>query len=221
MPVGLEVISGAGSLLVTSEFKNLAYADYFDVTISRNVMTGSLFQEFIQIDSNYLYAYRSLTPGAVVGLSVVRGRAMLASNRFQAVARVYRFRKDGVGARANFGLEVFTASGELAFSSATNYMKVMGYLPFTVLNNSTQTFTYHNRPAVVVGVLGFESYVTENPSIDAWRHHIKVKGFSFSGNSITPGTIQDMEEYWVSPPAAAEYGSNATNAIVIDSSLLP
>ena len=221
MPAGIEVIGAAGSLQVTSSFMNLAYADYFDVYVNTNIMSGLLFQEFINVDSAYLYAYRSLTAGAVVGLSVVQGRAMVASSRPATTVRIYRFRKDGTGPRSNMGLEVFKENGQLCFSSNVPYMKVQGYLPFSVLNNSSQTFNYPLRPAVVVGTLGFESYVTVNPAIGAYRHHVKVRGFSFSGNSVTVGMIADMEEYWDSPPVAAEYGSNATNAIVVDSSQLP
>ena len=221
MPAGIEVVSSLGSLQVTAAFMNLAYADYFDVYVNTNVMTGLLFQEFITVDPGYLYAYRSLTAGAVVGLSVVQNRAMVASSRPATTVRIYRFRKDGSGERSNSGLEVFKENGQLCFSSSTRYMKVQGYLPFSVLNTPNQSFGYSLRPAVLVGILGFESYVSFNPSLLSYRHHVKIRGFSFSGNSLTIGMIADMEEYWDSPPVVTEYGSNATNAIVIDSTLLP
>lgn len=221
MPVGLEVLSSVGSLQVTSNYKNLAFYDYFDITV---VSDGSpdLYVYQLAIDNTYIYAYRPLVTGVAVGFHLSSNRALVVApaNRSTPV-RIYRFRRDGSGPRANFGLEVFDSSGGLTFSSATNYLKVLGYMSFSRFGTLGDTATYSRRPAVIAGNMGCLATLSGTSGRWLWRQRFTTLTFN-TNNSITVSQLSSLEEFSdESSPGLLPYGANSTNAIVIDSSQLP
>lgn len=220
MEAGLSVVNTQGTLQVDSNFKNLAYYDYFDVTVSRNIMSA-FYQEFITIDPSFIHGYRCLTADTLAGVSTSGSQAMVVAGKLNTVVRIYRFRRDGSGNRLNFGLEVFNSSGALSFSSAINYMRVLGYFPFGSLTHGA-AYSYPKRPAIICGTLGFKSYLRPIVGMpESYRYFVKADAFKFNGNNLTFGQVADVEEYWDFYPSVAEYGSNGSNVIVIDSSQLP
>lgn len=221
MPVGLEVLSSVGSLQVTSNYKNLAFYDYLDVTV---VSDGSpdFYVYQLPVDNTYVYAYRPLTTGVAVGFHLSANRALIVApaNRNTPV-RIYRFRRDGSGARANFGLEVFDDSGNLTFSSAIQYLKVLGYMSFSRFGTVGDTAAYNRRPAIIAGNMGCLATLSGGSGRWLWRQRFTTLTFN-ADNSITVSQLSSLEEFWQdSSPGHLPYGTNSTNAIVIDSSQLP
>lgn len=223
MAAGVEVFSSAGSLQVTSNFRNMAYADYFDVVISQT--PGEfLNQKVFPNDPTYVYAFRTLTLNVPVAFATTNAQfTLIAPVGKTPTVRVYRFRRDGVGNRSNSGLEVFDAGGNLTFSSNVSYMKVQGYFTHTQWDGTGGQFSYPNKFAVVAGSMGYSSSLRLLPTLDAWRYTYRFTALDFkSDRSFVITQIADGDTFYQEQqPNVAEFGASNTNGIIIDATLLP
>ena len=223
MTAGIEVFSSAGSLQVTADFRNMAYADYFDVVLTQ-IHGQFLNQRIFPNDPAFVYAFRSLTLGVPVAFATTNAQfTLIAPIGTAPTVRVYRYRRDGWGPRSNSGLEVFDGGGNLTFSSNTSYMKVQGYFTHTQWDSTGGYFGYSNKIAVVAGSMGYSSSLRQLPTLEGWRYTYKFTALNFqSDRAFTIGAIADGDTFYQDDqPIVAEFGANGTNGIVIDATLLP